>query len=107
MCIRDSVCAHEEIVRGDVAAGFERSTYIAEATFDLPPQEHAFMETEAAIGIPDGDGVMAITAGQGIYDEHHELSEYLGLPPEKVRVRSALVGGGFGGKEDMLSLIHI
>ena len=97
----NNVCAHEEIVRGDVAAGFERSTYIAEATFDLPPQEHAFMETEAAIGIPDGDGVMAITAGQGIYDEHHELSEYLGLPPEKVRVRSALVGGGFGGKEDM------
>ncbi len=97
----DNVCAHEEIVRGDVAAGFAASTHVAEATFDLPPQEHAFMETEAAIGIPDGDGIMAITAGQGIYDEYHEVAEYLGLPQEKVRIRSALVGGGFGGKEDM------
>lgn len=96
-----NVCAHEEVHRGDVEAGFARSAFIAEATFDLPPQEHAFMETEAAIGVPDGDGIMVITAGQGIYDEYHEVSEYLGLPLEKVRIRSALVGGGFGGKEDM------
>ena len=97
----NNVCAHEEIRRGNVDEGFERSKYFAEASFDLPPQEHAFMETEAAIGVPDGDGIFVISGGQGIYDEYHEVSEYLGLPMEKVRIRSALVGGGFGGKEDM------
>ena len=97
----NNVCAHEEIRRGNVDEGFAKSKYFAEATFDLPPQEHAFMETEAAIGVPDGDGIFVISGGQGIYDEYHEVSEYLGLPMEKVRIRSALVGGGFGGKEDM------
>lgn len=97
----NNVYDHEVVKRGDAEAGFARSTYFAEATWDLPAQEHAFMETEAAIGIPDGDGIMVITAGQGIYDEYHEVAEYLGLPQEKVRIRSAWVGGGFGGKEDM------
>lgn len=101
----NNVCAHEEIRRGDVDEGFARSKYFAEATFDLPAQEHAFMETEGAIGVPDGDGIFVISGGQGIYDEYHEISEYLNLPMDKVRIRSALVGGGFGGKED-LSVQH-
>ena len=46
-----------------------------------------------------------------MYDEQHEISSILKLPAEKVIVESKLVGGGFGGKEDMsvqhLSLIHI
>jgi len=98
---KDNVYDHEVVKRGDAEAGFARSTYFAEATWDLPAQEHAFMETEAAIGVPDGDGIMVYTGGQGIYDEYHEVAEYLGLPQEKVRIRSAWIGGGFGGKEDM------
>jgi len=97
----DNVFDHEVVRRGDVDAAFAECTHFAEASWDLPPQEHAFMETEAAIGIPDGDGIMVITAGQGIYDEYHEVAEYLGLGLDKVRIRSAWVGGGFGGKEDM------
>ena len=97
-----NVFDHEVIRRGDAEAGFAKCTYFAEASWDLPCQEHAFMETEAAIGIPQGDdGIMVITGGQGIYDEYHEVSEYLGIPMDKVRIRSAWVGGGFGGKEDM------
>lgn len=97
-----NVFDHEVVRRGDVDAAFARSTYFAEAVWDLPVQEHAFMETEAAIGIPEGDdGIFVISGGQGIYDEYHEVAEYLGIPQDKVRIRSAWVGGGFGGKEDM------
>ena len=92
---------HEEVKRGDAKAALENSRYICEGTFSLPPTEHAFMEPETAIGIPDGDGILVITGGQGVYDEYHEISHYLGLPMEKVRIKSAVVGGGFGGKEDM------
>lgn len=92
---------HEEVKRGDADKALKSSKYIAEGTFHLPPTEHAFMEPETAIGIPDGDGIMVITGGQGVYDEYHEISNYLGLPMEKVRIQSAVVGGGFGGKEDM------
>lgn len=92
---------HEEVIRGDAKQALEASTYLAEGTFSLPPTEHAFMEPETAIGVPEGDGIRVITSGQGIYDEYHEISAYLGLPLEKVRIQSAVVGGGFGGKEDM------
>lgn len=92
---------HEEVKRGDADAALAGSKYVAEGTFTVPPTEHAFMEPETAVGIPDGDGIKVITGGQGIYDEYHEISEYLGLPLEKVRIQSAVVGGGFGGKEDM------
>lgn len=92
---------HEEVKRGDANTALKNCNYIAEGTFTLPPTEHAFMEPETAIGIPDGDGILVITGGQGIYDEYHEISNYLGLPMEKVRIQSAVVGGGFGGKEDM------
>lgn len=92
---------HEEVKRGDAKKALQNSKYIAEGTFSLPPTEHAFMEPETAVGIPDGDGILVITGGQGIYDEYHEISNYLGLPMEKVRIQSAVVGGGFGGKEDM------
>ncbi len=92
---------HEIVKRGDAVAALKSSKYVVEGTFYVPPTEHAFMEPETAIGIPDGDGIKVITGGQGIYDEYHEISAYLGIPLEKVRIQSAVVGGGFGGKEDM------
>ncbi|MDF2676127.1 MAG: selenium-dependent molybdenum hydroxylase 1 [Bacillota bacterium] len=92
---------HEEVKRGDINAAFRKSKYIVEGNFHVPPTEHAFMEPETAIGLPDGDGIKVITGGQGIYDEYHEISEYLGISMDKVRIQSAVVGGGFGGKEDM------
>lgn len=93
---------HEEVKRGDAETAIANSKFVVEGTFHLPPQEHAFMEPETAVALPDGDGVIVITGGQGIYDEYHEICNYLGLPPEKVRIQSAdAVGGGFGGKEDM------
>lgn len=92
---------HEEVKRGDAETALTNSKFVVEGTFYVPPTEHAFMEPETAIGLPDGDGVKVITSGQSIYDEYHELSNYLGLPMEKIRIQSAVVGGGFGGKEDM------
>lgn len=97
----NNVFDHEEVKRGDAETALENSKYVVEGTFHVPPTEHAFMEPETAVGIPDGDGIKVITGGQGIYDEYHEISAYLGLPMEKVRIQSAVVGGGFGGKEDM------
>lgn len=97
----NNLCDHQEVKRGNAENALADSKYIVEGTFVLPPTEHAFMEPETAVGVPDGDGVMVITGGQGIYDEYREISAYLGIPMEKVRIQSASVGGGFGGKEDM------
>lgn len=93
----------EEILnRGDADAAISKAKHVVSEHFSLPFTEHAFMEPECAIGLPEGnDGVFVYTASQSIYDEQHEISRILGLTNEKVRIRSCLVGGGFGGKEDM------
>ncbi len=97
----NNLFSHQEVKRGDVEKVFQESKYVVEGTFEIPPTEHAFLEPETAVAMPEDNGVLVITGGQGIYDEYHELSAYLGLPQEKVRIQSASVGGGFGGKEDM------
>jgi selenium-dependent xanthine dehydrogenase len=54
------------------------------------------------VAVPEGDdGLHMFTGGQSVYDEQREISLMLQIPPKKVRVTSNLVGGGFGGKEDM------
>lgn len=97
----NNVMSHQVLKRGDVEAAFARSKYFSEHTFQVPFTEHAFMEPEAAVAIPENGGVRVITGGQGIFDEYRELTDMLGLEEGKVRIQSAYVGGGFGGKEDM------
>nr|WP_319474076.1 selenium-dependent xanthine dehydrogenase [uncultured Sphaerochaeta sp.] len=92
----------EHIQRGDVEKAFKESAHVITRTYKTPYTEHAFMEPECAVGLPEGeDGVLVHTSGQSIYDEQHEICTMLQLPTEKVHCHSMLVGGGFGGKEDM------
>ncbi len=91
----------EKLYRGKPEEALAQSKHVVTNTYELPFTEHAFLEPECCVGQPDGDGVLLFTGGQSIYDEQRECALVLGLPPEKVRVRSMLVGGGFGGKEDM------
>jgi len=91
----------QSLKRGDVDNAMNKAKYISEYTYKTPFTEHAFLEPECAIGIPDGEGIKVITSSQGIYDEYRELTNMLGVEQGKVRIQSAYVGGGFGGKEDM------
>ncbi len=91
----------ERIKRGDVDTALKNSAYVVTNTYHTPPQEHAFLETESALAIPKGDELIVYTGGQSVYDEHREIQRLLGIPPEKLHIKSAYVGGGFGGKEDM------
>jgi selenium-dependent xanthine dehydrogenase len=98
----NNILAREHLVRGRAGEVLAKSKYVASRRYSLPFTEHAFMEPECAIAMPaDGGGILLYSAGQSIYDEQRECSRMLGIPPEKVYVRGMLVGGGFGGKEDM------
>ena len=92
--------------RGDVDKAISEAKYVVTQHYSTPRQEHAFLEPESALAIPtEGGSLTVYTAGQGVYDDHRGIVEMLGVPDEKVRVISKLVGGGFGGKED-LSVQH-
>jgi aldehyde oxidoreductase len=88
--------------RGDADAAIKKSKYVVTRKYKTPFQEHAFMEPECAVAAPEGeDGLNVWSGAQSIYDEQHEISQMLKIPAEKIHVQSCLVGGGFGGKEDM------
>lgn len=97
-----NVLSHEHIVRGDVEKALREAAHVVTTHYSTPATEHAFLEPETAVAEPDGTGGVIIYSGdQGIYQTKHECSEATGLPEEKVRVVAQMVGGGFGGKEDM------
>ncbi|MCI1904637.1 MAG: selenium-dependent xanthine dehydrogenase [Enterococcaceae bacterium] len=96
-----NVLSHEHLLRGDAEQKLMNSDYTVTEHFSVPINEHAFMEPECAIAQPEGDGVLLWSAGQGIFDEQRECARMLGLDPDQVHVQAQLVGGGFGGKEDM------
>ena len=97
-----NILAHEHLVRGNADEVIARSMYKVTRHYETPWTEHAFLEPETAVAMPfDGDGVFIYSTDQGTYDTQHECMAMLGLPPEKVIVENKLVGGGFGGKEDV------
>ena len=97
-----NILTKQVLRRGDVDKAIAEAAYVVTRHYSTPMTDHAFMEPECAIGIPDGDGgLLMYTASQSVYDEQKEISRMLKLPPEKVRCQTKLVGGGFGGKEDM------
>lgn len=98
---KGNILTVERIKRGDVDKAIARSKYVVTNHYSVPMTDHAFMEPECAIAIPDGDGLLMYTASQSVYDEQKEISRMLQIDPQLVRCQTKLVGGGFGGKEDM------
>jgi selenium-dependent xanthine dehydrogenase len=104
---KGNVLTKEVLVRGEVDEAIKNSKYVVTHHYSLPFTEHAFLETESALAIREGDdGIAIYTTFQGIYDVKKECAELLGLEPEKVRAVCKYVGGGFGGKEDITVQHH-
>ena len=98
---------HIKVDKGDIKKGFEEAEVIFEDTYFTPSYDHAFMEPECSIARPLADGKIEVYVGSQIpYSDRDQVAVALGLPLDKVRVRSPLVGGGFGGKEDIAGQIH-
>jgi CO/xanthine dehydrogenase Mo-binding subunit len=97
-----NLCDRLIVRNGDPDPIIEDSALVYDETFHVSHQEHAYLETEAALAIPHEDGsITAYYNGQSPFINQNYLSMVLGLPPEKVRVIQALVGGSFGGKDDI------
>ena len=97
-----NILSTQSLKRGNADKAIAASKHVITRQYSLPFTEHAFLETECAIAIPEEqDGLQLYTGSQSIYDEQREISGLLGIAPEKIHIRGMLVGGGFGGKEDM------
>ncbi len=101
-----NLCQRRHVTRGDAGGALAASAHTVTRTFRTPFTEHAFLEPECAVAFPYGDGVKVYTSDQGVYDTRKEISIMLGWAPERIVVENKLVGGGFGGKEDV-SVQHL
>lgn len=102
-----NIMARASLVRGNADEAIKNSKYVVTKKYKTPHQEHGFMEPECAIAAPEGDdGILLYSGGQSVYDEQREIAMMLKIPKEKVHCHTQLVGGGFGGKEDM-SVQHL
>ena len=96
-----NLCQSRHVRRGDAKTAIKNSKYTVTETFDTPFTEHAFLEPECAIAFPYKDGVKIYSTDQSVFDTRKEVSIMFGWDPEKIVVENKLVGGGFGGKEDV------
>lgn len=96
-----NIMAHEHLSFGDADAVIAASAYKVTKHYETPFTEHAFMEPEAAVAFPFEKGVFIYSSDQSTYDTRRETAIMLGLPEEDIIVENKLVGGGFGGKEDV------
>ena len=87
---------------GDVEKAFKEAPVIVENVYSTPAQEHAYLEPEAALAIPEPDGSVTIyVKTQCPFDVRRAVSSVLGLPYHMIRVIAPALGGGFGGAEDV------
>ena len=116
---------HIKVRQGDVEQGFAAADIIVERTYRTPMTEHAFLEPECALAVPAGyngtrppsnqeksasdhesDKLTVYVGSQIPYSDRRQVAKSLDLADEEVRVIGTLMGGGFGGKEDIAGQIH-
>jgi len=95
---------HLKIRKGDPEP---RADIVVTGTYEIGMQDQAFLGPEAGLAVPDGDGgVELFVSTQWLHVDQQQICAALGLPPEKVRLTLAGVGGAFGGREDLSMHVH-
>jgi xanthine dehydrogenase molybdenum-binding subunit len=93
--------------RGDVDTALESAAHVVHEVFTTQRVEHAFLEPESTVAVPNGDGSLHVySGGQGVWDDRDQIAAMLALSTEQVSVQLVSNGGAFGGKEDMSNQGH-
>lgn len=89
-----------KIRKGDVDQAFRECDVIVERTYSTGPQDHAYLEPEAAIAFPEGlNEIAVISTNQNPFRSRNAVARVLGRPQAQVKIITPYIGGGFGGKD--------
>lgn len=104
---KGNLLKHIQVTQGDVEAGFAAADVIIERTYHTPTTEHAFLEPECSIARYNEEGRLEVYVGSQIpFEDRRQIAKSLGVEEGQIRVVGTLMGGGFGGKEDIAGQIH-
>jgi xanthine dehydrogenase molybdenum-binding subunit len=105
---RGNFLAHFNLENGTLDDGFAHSDVVIEREYTTQTVEHAFLEPEAGLAVPDALGRITVYCGGQIpFNDRACTAATLNVPEEKIRVVNCLIGGAFGGKEDPTVQIHV
>lgn len=94
------------IRHGNMKKGYAQSTAIVEAAFTTQFIEHAYMEPESCVAVPEPDGSVTVHGGmQHPFSTRRFVAAATNLPLAKARIVQTTLGGGFGGKDDTISVM--
>ena len=98
-----NLCDRHIVRNGDPDPILAACDLVLDETYTFAPQEHAYIETEGALAVPEPDGGVTVYANnQSPFINRDILAAVLGLPEDRVRVIQPPVGGAFGGKDDVV-----
>jgi CO/xanthine dehydrogenase Mo-binding subunit len=97
-----NLVSRHRIRRGDVESAFAQADVIVESEYEIPGQEHAYLQPEAGLAYIDDEGrVAVIVGGQWAHEDRAQIAHALAVPEGDIRVLYPAIGGAFGGREDM------
>ena len=97
----DNIVARWRISKGDVEAGMAVADVIVENTFRVPFVDHAYIEPEAGVAWVDERDVINIRVCTQVVEHFRSIARAVGVPHNKIHIQGTMLGGGFGGKEDI------
>jgi xanthine dehydrogenase D subunit len=101
---RGNLFRHLKIRKGD---DDPVADVVVEGDYQVGMQDQAFLGPESGLAVPGEDGgVDLFVATQWLHVDQEQICRALALPPEKVRLTLAGVGGAFGGREDLSMHVH-
>lgn len=104
-----NVHLHTVIKKGDIEKGFKEADLIIENEYRTGRQEHAYLEPENGVAFYDEeeDTITVICGGQYPFRDQIQIARVLAFDPRKIRVINEPMGGGFGGKDEITTQIHL
>ncbi len=98
-----NIAAKIRIDLGDVDQGFAEADHVFEDEYTVPKVQQAHIEPHVVITYWDEDDRLVIrTSTQVPFHIRRQLAPVLNLPPRRIRVVKPRIGGGFGGKQEVM-----
>lgn len=98
-----NIAARGEYEFGDVEAAFKAADLVIERHYETPTMCHCALEPHASLAFLDAnDRLNVVTSTQVPFHVRRQLARALNLPLRRVRITKPRVGGGFGGKQEMV-----
>jgi CO/xanthine dehydrogenase Mo-binding subunit len=102
----DNTFVHHKVRKGDVASGFAQADFIIERRFRTPCIEHSYLEPEAVLAEPAEHGGVVVTGSvQNLFSSRRSVAAALKLDLNRVEIIQATLGGSFGGKDEVMTVM--